>query len=586
MTDYKSISLKSRRRHPRFEAQHQVFLTQKGIFRKKAFPAQLINPSESGFQLILRDQPRMHKKYDLRFHDSAEVFEITCLWSKKDESPDQFLSGWRFLRQLPQEMARFQTLVRIQKNRPQSDRRNKKPQQTHEGRLEDLLKTQSVALPDGYPFYRRRADRRRTERREQVIPIAGNRRREEGRRAGERRRHRTQYTPDRVVTAQNIASIGTVLRDALIPHMPDAVVRKFVGKGDFVFIAHPRDQRDVVRMFPFAKWLPEKWIKKWFMRQKPFIASRITGLMDKSGQPVNGWFLIAPRWTVQMMKDNEMARQVIAETVVLAEKIGARIAGLGAFTSIVTHDGTDLLDKSTIGLTTGNPLSAAVAVQNVVKAASLVGLHLREATVAIVGAAGSVGSGCARVLAKTVNRLKLIDINKGALETLVSTIDKPTATIEKEHTLANIREVDVVIVATNSPGILIHEYHLKSGAIVIDCAQPKNVSDEVPEKRDDVLVIESAILDTPGVDCHFDLDLNRHEALGCLAETMVLTAIGWPVSYAIGKAQEHQVQEIYAAAKSLGFRLAYFRNSHGMITERMIERVRTAIAARKVPANV
>jgi len=63
------------------------------------------------------------------------------------------------------------------------------------------------------------------------------------------------------------------------------------------------------------------------------------------------------------------------------------------------------------------------------------------------------------------------------------------------------------------------------------------------------------------------------------AETMVLTAIGWPVSYAIGKAQEHQVREIYEAAKSLGFRLAYFRNSHGMITEKMLARVRDVIAA-------
>jgi len=75
--------------------------------------------------------------------------------------------------------------------------------------------------------------------------------------------------------------------------------------------------------------------------------------------------------------------------------------------------------KSSIGLTTGNPLSAAIAVQNVVKASVLVGLDLREATIAIVGAAGSVGSGCARVLVKNVKRLKLIDINKQALEQLV-----------------------------------------------------------------------------------------------------------------------------------------------------------------------
>src|ERR1035441_7230859 len=161
MTDYKSISLKSRRRHPRFDAQHQVFITMKGLFRKKTFPAQLINPSESGFQLVLHDLPNKDKKYTLRFHDSSEVFDIACLWSKKDGSPDVFLSGWKLSKHAPQEMERFQNFLRIQKNRPLGDRRNKKPHQQHEGRLEDLLKTQSVAMPDDYPFYRRQADRRK-----------------------------------------------------------------------------------------------------------------------------------------------------------------------------------------------------------------------------------------------------------------------------------------------------------------------------------------------------------------------------------------------------------------------------------------
>jgi len=52
-------------------------------------------------------------------------------------------------------------------------------------------------------------------------------------------------------------------------------------------------------------------------------------------------------------------------------------------------------------------------------------------------------------------------------------------------------------------------------------------------------------------------------------------------SYAIGKAQEHQVREIYEAQKPW-ISMAYFRNSHGMITEKMLARVRDVIAARKV----
>src|SRR4029079_10065587 len=118
------------------------------------------------------------------------------------------------------------------------------------------------------------------------------------------------------------------------------------------------------------------------------------------------------------------------QTVRLAEKMGAKIAGLGAFTSIVTRDGQELKEKVHVGLTTGNAQSAAVAVQNVLHAAALTNLSLPHATVAIVGGAGSVGSACYKSLALLVGTLLIIDIKKDALQNLIVELGDQPSIIE------------------------------------------------------------------------------------------------------------------------------------------------------------
>mgnify|MGYP003346522579 FL=1 len=148
--------------------------------------------------------------------------------------------------------------------------------------------------------------------------------------------------------------------------------------------------------------------------------------------------------------------------------------------------------------------------------------------------------------------------------------------MESTSTLDLVREADIVIAATNNPYVLLTAAHLKPGAIVIDAAQPKNVSEEIPRQRPDVIVIESAVVETPGVDVHFDLDLAPGEALGCLSETMILTAIGWHGHYSLGKADPSLAAHMIASGRSLGFRLAQFRNSTGYITGEQLHTIARA----------
>ena len=379
-----------------------------------------------------------------------------------------------------------------------------------------------------------------------------------------------------------------VLRDGLIRMLPRWMARLLAPTIAFAFIAHPRDLSDIPRKFPLAYLLSSRMAELWFHHQWPFVASYITGLRTKDGRRVRGAMLISPPTTKQMIQNPRLARKRVIQTAQLAEKMGARIVGLGAFTSIVTRDGQDLPRKVDVGVTTGNAHSAAIAVQNVMLAAALTNLSLPHATAAIVGGAGSVGSACAKLLAPVTARLILVDIKKDALRQVAESLRESSRSVARSVDTASsvdaIRHADVVIVATNSPHTLIAAGHLKPGAIVIDAAQPKNVSETVPAERRDVLVIESAIVRTPEVNCHFDLGLSASEALGCLSETMLLAAIGWEGHYSLGKAHPLQAAEMIAAGRALGFGLAYFRNSNGYITEDHLLRV--ARARLTTPAHV
>ena len=375
---------------------------------------------------------------------------------------------------------------------------------------------------------------------------------------------------------EGLGLAAQLLRDLAIRFLPGPLARIFVTPISFAFIGHPRTLEDVPRKFPFARLLPAHRIERWFRYQWPFVASYITGLTLADGTPTTGAMLISPLTTEQMIRNPRLARQRVLETVQLAEKMGATIAGLGAFTSIVTRDGRDLEGKVHLGLTTGNPHSAAIAVQNVLEAAALTNLSLPHATAAIVGGAGSVGSSCAKMLARLVDRVIIIDIKKDAVQTLLTDLAGRPAAVEGTANLDRVREADIVIAATNNPYILLTAAHLKPGAIVIDAAQPKNVSEEIPRQRPDVIVIESAVVQTPDVDVRFDLDLAPGEALGCLSETMILTAIGWHGHYSLGKADPSLAAHMIASGRALGFRLAKFRNSTGYITDQQLQTIARA----------
>ncbi|MFA5882123.1 MAG: shikimate dehydrogenase, partial [Eubacteriales bacterium] len=114
-------------------------------------------------------------------------------------------------------------------------------------------------------------------------------------------------------------------------------------------------------------------------------------------------------------------------------------------------------------------------------------------------------------------------------------------------------------------------------------SRPRNVSRQVAELRNDVLVIEGGLVEVPG-DVNFNLNFGFPPgmAFACMAETMILALEKRYESFTLGRDLNFkQVAEIDKLAKKHGFKVAGFRSFEKAVTEAEIHNIKNN-AMRKV----
>lgn len=349
----------------------------------------------------------------------------------------------------------------------------------------------------------------------------------------------------------------------------------------FAFIIHPIDpKRDVSRKFPLlGKVLTERQIDFFSTFFPPVYISGIDGITSRAtGKEIKGWFIACPYTPRRMLELPERAvyRKII-ETGRFAERLGARLLGLGAYTSVIGDAGVTVARALDVPVTTGDSYTIAVAVDAIREAARVMEIPLGTATAAVVGATGSIGRVCAELLADDVAELILIGRREERLEELRARLQGPgRADLRISTRVDDIARASLILTVTSALHEVVHPEHLQPGSVVCDVARPRDVSAVVAASRDDVLVIDGGIVDVPGpVDFHFDFGFPPGKAYACMAETMILALEGRFEDYTLGKDISRQrVDEIAALAVKHGFRLSGFRSFEGEVTEEQIEIVR------------
>lgn len=347
----------------------------------------------------------------------------------------------------------------------------------------------------------------------------------------------------------------------------------------WAFIIHPIDlRRDMAKKYAIAKYLPQFLLEGFVRKTPPRVVSHITGVKSATGVEAEGWFIgcpLSPRQFIEL--DQQFVYDKIIQSGKIAEELGAKIVGLGAYTSVVGDAGITIAQNLNIPVTTGNSYTVATAMEGLFEAGRLMEIDLPTARAAVVGATGSIGRVCAQMLAEKVAHVTLIGRDLTRLETTRDTLTGHTADLHVTTDIdAGLRQSDLVVTVSSAVDAIIYPEHLKSGAVVCDVARPRDVSRQVTEARNDVLVIEGGVVSVPGsVEFNFDFGFPPKAAYACMSETMILALEGAYDSCTLGKnITLDQVQRIQGLAGKHGFKLAGFRSFERAITPDRIEAVR------------
>lgn len=395
-------------------------------------------------------------------------------------------------------------------------------------------------------------------------------------------------------------------------------------EGRFAFLVHPVDLRNYPEMDQSFQVYSDEEIQSLCDNfndlLEPFVAGA-TRIVAENGKTAYGEFVVVPR-TAQQFLDmpHEQAVTEVRKAVDLAKARGAKIVGLGAYTSVVTRGGLHLRNPG-VAITTGNSYTVVAAVDSVYKAVTELGTNLHEATIAVVGATGAIGRSVAILLAEEVHRLLLIGnparpeqsrkrLLKVAADVLrhlatlaadgktfghgtigdamlaLGPVPSPEAdadlflemaeTLEAQGHLiittdidAMLPQADLVVTATSSVEDLVTPQNLKFGAAVCDLSRPPNVSRAVKDARPDVLVIDGGVVAVPGLpDFNWKFGFEQGLAYACMAETFILGLIQHYEDTSIGTDLNlPMIRHLREAGAAMGFQLAQLRSFDRPLSE-------------------
>lgn len=287
--------------------------------------------------------------------------------------------------------------------------------------------------------------------------------------------------------------------------------------------------------------------------------------------------------------------------------------GLGAYTSIVTRNGLDLVSDK-LSITTGNALTVGMGVQGLLQTARDKGLNLQEAVFAVVGAGGNIGSVYTEILADYVPKIILVgrqksearlisvaaDIYLNAYRDVLAgkypqssvaavlattqtfaqmqaygeSIEQPgqyiylellkelgeAAPVIVSTDLQSIKHANLILATSNASEPIIYPEMLGSQpAVICDVSVPNDVHASVAAQCPQVDVIRGGLVRLPGnpdVRWSGKNYMGKGVSYACMAETMLLGLSSASAHYSYGRISKMQVKKILDLAATHGFDLA------------------------------
>ncbi len=366
---------------------------------------------------------------------------------------------------------------------------------------------------------------------------------------------------------------------------------KFRNIRRFAFVVHPLSQSYIQKGLPIPKATPKfvmDRIETLAAHMPPMVYCKMSNIISPTGAEAEGWLISVGGTPKEMLsRSPEFTYRRLLHAAEIAQKMGAQIMGLGAFTKVVGDAGVTVARRSELPITTGNSYSASGALWAAADAMRRMGLLTINknkkimAKTMVIGASGSIGSVSARLLAMSFDEVYLAGRTLSKLDELKASILKETPNAKVFTTIDynnQLSDMDMIVTSTSGAGKEILDImKVKPGCVITDVARPLDLPASDVAKRPDVLVIESGEIDLPTkVKGLKSIGLPPNVVYACLAETIVLALEGRFEVFTVGRDTEwEKVKEIYKLGLKHGMKLAAISGVNGPFTDEAIAKVVT-----------
>ncbi len=268
------------------------------------------------------------------------------------------------------------------------------------------------------------------------------------------------------------------------------------------------------------------------------------------------------------LERKETSRKYLIKDVIRAcrkvARLRCRILGLDPVLARTLGDtAVNISRKFGLTITGGLGGTAAAVIESLGKIADLMDLILDEASVLVMGAAEPLGSVCAQILAREgVNYLTLMDSDVARLDKLARWVLYDSGVACKISTEAGraVARADIVIVAGEAGGSMLHPRDLKPSAIVCNPGLSDGLSLDIMQERSDVMAFDGVVVRPPGTaipDC--GLGLPEGCIYAWMAEAIILALEGSYDRYFLGeKLHVEKIAALRRLAVKHGFKLSGF----------------------------
>ncbi|MGD1858481.1 MAG: long-chain acyl-[acyl-carrier-protein] reductase [Leptolyngbyaceae cyanobacterium] len=303
--------------------------------------------------------------------------------------------------------------------------------------------------------------------------------------------------------------------------------------------------QSVAREFGFVEYAEQGF--DFWCSAPPFFVDDIK-VTSVTGQVIEGRY-VESCFLPEMLATRRIktAARKVTNAMAHAQKHGIDITALGGFSSIVFENLnlSRMKQVRNVSLefkrfTTGNTHTAYIICRQVEAASAQLGIDLSNATVAVCGATGDIGSAVCRWLtARTdISELLLVARNQERLQNLQAELGRGQIVEDIESAVS---QADVVVwVASMPQGVAINPQTLKRPCLMIDGGYPKNLESQF--NTEGVYVLKGGVVEhSLDIDWRImsivNMDVPARQLFACFAESMLLEFEKWYTNFSWGRNQ-------------------------------------------------